>query len=76
MNYLSLHDYDKAIQLAIATEQPGRLLSLFKDIRSSPITVIKTESQHSFWTRKRHSCQCMSSSSYTSTVITHTSLRA
>jgi U3 small nucleolar RNA-associated protein 13 len=40
MNYLSLHDYEKAIQLAIAMEQPGRLLSLFKDIRSSPITVM------------------------------------
>jgi len=40
MNYLSLHDYEKAIQLAIAMEQPGRLLSLFKNIRSSPITVM------------------------------------
>jgi U3 small nucleolar RNA-associated protein 13 len=39
MNYLSLHDYKKAVQLALAMEQPGRLLSLFKDIRSSPTTV-------------------------------------
>ncbi|KAG2370149.1 U3 small nucleolar RNA-associated protein [Suillus spraguei] len=36
MNYLSLHDYRKAIQLALAMQQPGRLLSLFKDIRASP----------------------------------------
>lgn len=35
MNYLSLNDYQKAIQLALAMEQPGRLLSLFKDIRTS-----------------------------------------
>lgn len=36
MNYLSLHDYRKAIQLALAMQQPGRLLSLFKDIRATP----------------------------------------
>jgi U3 small nucleolar RNA-associated protein 13 len=35
LNYLSLNDYRKAIQLALAMEQPGRLLSLFTDIRSS-----------------------------------------
>lgn len=35
MNYLSLHDYQKAIQLALAMEQPGRLLSLFTEIQSS-----------------------------------------
>jgi U3 small nucleolar RNA-associated protein 13 len=34
LNYLSLNDYRKAIQLALAMEQPGRLLSLFTDIRS------------------------------------------
>ncbi|KAG0702718.1 WD40-repeat-containing domain protein [Suillus ampliporus] len=36
MNYLSLHDYRRAIQLALAMQQPGRLLSLFKDIRATP----------------------------------------
>lgn len=35
MNYLSLHDYRKAIQLALAMEQPGRLLSLFTDIQTN-----------------------------------------
>lgn len=35
MNYLSLHDYRKAIQLALAMQQPGRLLSLFKNIHSA-----------------------------------------
>ncbi|KAJ3908939.1 U3 small nucleolar RNA-associated protein [Lentinula edodes] len=33
-NYLSLNDYRKAIQLALAMQQPGRLLSLFRDIGS------------------------------------------
>lgn len=36
MNYLSLHDYRRAIQLALAMQQPGRLLSLFKNILASP----------------------------------------
>jgi len=36
MNYLALHDYKKAIQLALSMSQPGRLLSLFKDAMSSP----------------------------------------
>jgi U3 small nucleolar RNA-associated protein 13 len=35
-NYLSLHDYRRAIQLALAMQQPGRLLSLFKTIRATP----------------------------------------
>ncbi|KAJ7103263.1 U3 small nucleolar RNA-associated protein [Mycena belliarum] len=35
LNYLELNDYRRAIQLAIAMGQPGRLLSLFKDIRAS-----------------------------------------
>ncbi|EEB93619.1 hypothetical protein MPER_07693, partial [Moniliophthora perniciosa FA553] len=34
-NYLSLHDYRKAIQLALVMAQPGRLLSLFKQVASS-----------------------------------------
>jgi len=34
MNYLSLHDYQRAIQLALAMSQPGRLLSLFKEVSS------------------------------------------
>jgi U3 small nucleolar RNA-associated protein 13 len=36
MNYVSLQDYRKAIELALAMGHPGRLLNLFKDIRSSP----------------------------------------
>lgn len=35
MNYLELHDYKRAIQLALAMSQPGRLLSLFKEVSSS-----------------------------------------
>ena len=35
MNYLALHDYKKAIQLALSMSQPGRLHSLFKDVISS-----------------------------------------
>ncbi|PFH52231.1 hypothetical protein AMATHDRAFT_74295 [Amanita thiersii Skay4041] len=34
MNYLALNDYKRAIELALAMEQPGRLLSLFKDVQS------------------------------------------
>ncbi|KAJ7631251.1 U3 small nucleolar RNA-associated protein [Roridomyces roridus] len=35
LNYLELNDYRKAIQLALSMGQPGRLLSLFKDIRAA-----------------------------------------
>ncbi|KDQ63125.1 hypothetical protein JAAARDRAFT_367694 [Jaapia argillacea MUCL 33604] len=35
LNYLSLHDYKSAISLALAMEQPGRLLSLFRELSSS-----------------------------------------
>lgn len=35
MNYLALRDYKRAIRLALAMSQPGRLLSLFKEIASS-----------------------------------------
>ncbi|KZT27711.1 U3 small nucleolar RNA-associated protein [Neolentinus lepideus HHB14362 ss-1] len=31
-NYLALHDYEHALGLALAMEQPGRLLSLFRDL--------------------------------------------
>jgi U3 small nucleolar RNA-associated protein 13 len=34
LNYLSLNDYRRAIQLALTMEQPGRLLSLFTNIHS------------------------------------------
>ncbi|KAF8921920.1 WD40 repeat-like protein [Mucidula mucida] len=34
-NYLSLRDYRRAISLALAMEQPGRLLSLFRDLHAS-----------------------------------------
>lgn len=37
MNYLSLHDYRNAITLALAMEQPGRLLSLYKSIQSESL---------------------------------------
>ncbi|KIK70630.1 hypothetical protein GYMLUDRAFT_149109 [Collybiopsis luxurians FD-317 M1] len=33
-NYLSLNDYRRAIQLALAMQQPGRLLSLFREVGS------------------------------------------
>ena len=33
LNYVSLRDYRKAISLALAMQQPGRLLSLFKSVR-------------------------------------------
>ncbi|TRM66255.1 WD40-repeat-containing domain protein [Schizophyllum amplum] len=35
MNYLSLHDYRKAIQISLSLSQPGRLLSLFKTVGAS-----------------------------------------
>lgn len=34
LNYISLNDYQKAIHLALAMEQPGRLLNLFRDVQS------------------------------------------
>jgi U3 small nucleolar RNA-associated protein 13 len=46
LNYLSLNDYRKAIQLALAMEQPGRLLSLFTDIQcNSSLTESEDSSQ-------------------------------
>ncbi|KAH8120064.1 WD40 repeat-like protein [Phellopilus nigrolimitatus] len=36
MNYISMKDYRNAISLALAMDQPGRLLSLFKTIISDP----------------------------------------
>ena len=36
LNYVSLRDYRNAILLALAMQQPGRLLSLFKSIRGGP----------------------------------------
>lgn len=35
MNYISLHDYRNAILLALTMDHPGRLLSLFRSVRSS-----------------------------------------
>lgn len=35
INYLAMHDYRRAIELALAIQQPGRLLALFGDIRSA-----------------------------------------
>ncbi|KZT72878.1 WD40 repeat-like protein [Daedalea quercina L-15889] len=37
MNYLTLHDYRNAIQLALAMDQPGRLLNLFRSIQSDSL---------------------------------------
>jgi U3 small nucleolar RNA-associated protein 13 len=34
MNYVSLQDYRNAILLALAMDQPGRLLSVFKSVRN------------------------------------------
>ncbi|KAF8910158.1 WD40-repeat-containing domain protein [Gymnopilus junonius] len=42
MNYVSLHDYKRAIQLALAMSQPGRLFNLFKDVGSSEEAVAST----------------------------------
>lgn len=39
MNFLSLNDYRNAILLALAMEQPARLLSLFKKIQSEDIVL-------------------------------------
>ncbi|KAH7886023.1 U3 small nucleolar RNA-associated protein [Phlebopus sp. FC_14] len=33
VSYLALHDYRRAVDLALAMQQPGRLLKLFQDIR-------------------------------------------
>ncbi|KAF8445679.1 U3 small nucleolar RNA-associated protein [Boletus edulis BED1] len=35
MNYLAMHDYRRAIELALAMQQPGKLLALFGEIRSA-----------------------------------------
>jgi len=35
LNYVSLSDYRRAIELALAMGQPGRLLTLFKDVRTN-----------------------------------------
>ncbi|THH13498.1 hypothetical protein EW146_g6731 [Bondarzewia mesenterica] len=35
LNYVSLHDYRRAIELALSLSQPGRLFTLFKDLASS-----------------------------------------
>ncbi|KAF9531950.1 U3 small nucleolar RNA-associated protein [Crepidotus variabilis] len=35
LNYVALRDYRRAIELALAMSQPGRLLSLFKDVAAS-----------------------------------------
>lgn len=37
MNYVALHDYRNAILLALAMEQPGRLLSVFRNLRNGPL---------------------------------------
>ena len=50
LNYLSLNDYRKAIQLALAMEQPGRLLSLFTNIRSSSSLDVSEKTSHSVFT--------------------------
>jgi len=44
LNYVSLNNYRKAIQLALAMEQPGRLHSLFADIRSNAVMNQSNES--------------------------------
>ena len=35
LNYVALNDYKRAVELALALAQPGRLLSLFKSVGSS-----------------------------------------
>jgi len=39
-NYLALKDYRRAIQLALAMSQPGRLLHLFSTVASSPSSLV------------------------------------
>jgi U3 small nucleolar RNA-associated protein 13 len=36
-NYLALHDYRRAIELALSLAQPGRLFSLFKSLPPAPV---------------------------------------
>jgi len=40
MNYVSLQDYKRAIQLALAMSQPGRLFSLFKEVSGNEQTAL------------------------------------
>jgi len=40
MNYVSLQDYKRAIQLALAMSQPGRLFSLFKEVSGHEQTAL------------------------------------
>jgi len=47
LNYISLSDYRKAIQLALTMEQPGRLLSLFINIRSGASLASSEDSPNS-----------------------------
>lgn len=46
LNYISLNDYRNAILLALAMEQPGRLLNLFRSLPTSlsPPSVLQTSS--------------------------------
>ncbi|KAG6879561.1 hypothetical protein C0992_001388 [Termitomyces sp. T32_za158] len=36
-NYIAINDYRRAIQLALAMQQPGRLLSLFRDVQTGGV---------------------------------------
>jgi U3 small nucleolar RNA-associated protein 13 len=40
MNYVSVQDYKRAIQLALAMSQPGRLFSLFKEVSGHEQTAL------------------------------------
>ena len=40
MNYVSMQDYKRAIQLALAMSQPGRLFSLFKEVSGHEQTAL------------------------------------
>lgn len=42
VNYIALQDYRRAIELALSLQQPGRLFSLFKDIKSSAVVSLTT----------------------------------
>ncbi|KIK99464.1 hypothetical protein PAXRUDRAFT_822701 [Paxillus rubicundulus Ve08.2h10] len=37
MNYLALHDYRRAVELALVMQQPGRLFTLFRDVMSAAL---------------------------------------
>lgn len=46
-NYLAINDYRRAIQLALAMQHPGRLLSLFRDVQMVGVDPASITGQYS-----------------------------